>query len=98
MRDSLRVLTISAALVLVAAFAPAMAQTDSAAQESGTSATPAAPADAGQAAKKDAPSDTPPQPAKRRIGINGSELPSEPAETASQSNAAADANSSKEAA
>ena len=40
MRDSLRVLTISGALVLAVAFAPAMAQTESAPQESGTSATP----------------------------------------------------------
>jgi hypothetical protein len=40
MRDSLRVLTVSGALVLAVAFAPAMAQTGSAPQESGTSATP----------------------------------------------------------
>ena len=81
MRDSLRVLTIAAALVLAVAFAPAMAQTDGASQESG------------QAAQKGAPTDT------RRpvIGINGSELPSGGApETAQQSNAAADANSSND--
>lgn len=40
MRDSFRVLTISGALVLAAALAPAMAQTESAPQDSGTSATP----------------------------------------------------------
>jgi hypothetical protein len=38
------VLAVSAALVLFAAFAPAMAQTDSALQESGTGATPPPPA------------------------------------------------------
>jgi hypothetical protein len=81
MRDSLRVLTIAAALMLAVAFAPAMAQTDGAPQESG------------QAVKKDAPTDT----QRPTIGINGSELPSAGApETAQQSNVAADANSSKD--
>jgi hypothetical protein len=41
MRDPLRVLTVSGALVLAVAFAPAMAQTENAPQESRTSATPA---------------------------------------------------------
>ena len=81
MRDSLRVLTVSGALVLAVAFAPAMAQTDDAPQESG------------QAAKRGAPTDT----QRPIIGINGSELPSAGApETAQQSNVAADADSSKD--
>ena len=49
MRDSFRVLTISGALVLAAALAPAMAQTESASQDSGTSATPPASEASGQA-------------------------------------------------
>jgi hypothetical protein len=81
MRDSLRVLTVSGALVLAVAFAPAVAQSGSAPRESG------------QAATKDAPTDT----RRPIIGINGSELPSAGApETAQQSNTAADAESGKE--
>jgi hypothetical protein len=43
MRDSFRALTISGALLLTVAFAPAIAQTESMPQDSGTSATPRAP-------------------------------------------------------
>jgi hypothetical protein len=72
-RASFRVLTISGALLLAAALAPAMAQTDSAPQNSGTNATPPpapgepsgeAPKDAGAAqdagAAKEASPNTPP--------------------------------------
>jgi len=58
MRDSLRTLTISAALALAAALAPVLAQTGNApAQDSGAAATPAAPPDA----SKDSSGTAPPQ-------------------------------------
>jgi len=81
MRDPLCVLTISGALVLIVAFAPAMAQTGGAPQARDTSATPPAPTDTQRPV----------------IGINGSELPSGGVpEAAPQSNAAADADSDKD--
>lgn len=53
-RASFRVLTLSGALLLAVALAPAMAQTESAPQNSGTNATPPVPAEPGGEAPKDA--------------------------------------------
>ena len=89
MRDPLRVLTISGALVLVVAFAPASAQTGGAAQESSSSATPPGAAD-GQAVQQGAPTNAP----RPAVGMNGSLLGGSP-ETLQQPNAAATADSIK---
>ena len=53
-RASFRVLTLAGALLLAVALAPAMAQTESAPQNSGTNATPPVPAEPGGEAPKDA--------------------------------------------
>jgi hypothetical protein len=65
MRDSLRALTISGALTIAVALAPVMAQTEAAAQGSGTSATPAAQSESNAqppASQSDAASQAPASP------------------------------------